>query len=495
MRRLLVAAGVTALALAGTAAPAAAAPAPGGAGLGDRYFPDYGNGGYDVSHYDIRLRYYPGEDRLTGTTTILATATSDLSSFDLDFILDTESVLVNNRPAGFARQGDHELVVTPSRTLSEGQAMTIVVQYSGVPSTKVAAGYTAWIRTPDGALAVGEPEEAWWWFPSNDHPSDKATFDVSVAVPDGVEVISNGVQPRNPTQELLGWTRWYWRSAQPQATYLASLAIGQYDITRDVTPDGIPVINAYSTSLPPAYDAAARASVERTAEIVAWESSVFGPWPFEAQGGVVAPPDTLGFALENQTRPNYSAAFFRAGANPYVIVHENAHQWFGDAVSVGQWRDIWLNEGFSSYAEWLWSEKQGEGTTDEIFDYLYAAEPAQFWTVPPGDPGAPRLFNGAVYDRGAMTLHRLRKLIGDDDFFTLLRTWVKRHRYDDATTARFIALAENISGRSLDDFFQTWLYTPAKPALAAAARSAAAPGVAPRSWAAIDGVHQLVREN
>ncbi|UQU68163.1 M1 family metallopeptidase [Couchioplanes caeruleus] len=495
MRRLLVATAATVLTLAGTAVPAAAAPAPGGAGLGDEYFPDYGNGGYDVSHYDIRLRYYPDQDRLTGTTTILATAEQDLSSFNLDFILDVASVKVNNRPATFVRQGDHELVVTPARTLSDGQAMTVVVQYSGVPSNKVAAGYTAWVRTPDGALAVGEPEEAWWWFPSNDHPSDKATFDVSVAVPDGVEVISNGVQPRNPTPEILGWTRWYWRSEKPQATYLASLAIGQYDITRDVTADGQPVINAYSKLLPEAFDAAARSSVERTAEITDWEATVFGPWPFEARGGVVAPPGTLGFALENQTRPNYSAAFFRGGSNTSVIVHENAHQWFGDSVSVAQWKEIWLNEGFASYAEWLWSEAQGEGTTDEIFDYLYATEPADFWTVEPGDPTAPLLFDNAVYDRGAMTLHQLRRTVGDDDFFEILRTWTAEHRYGNATTEEFIALSEKISGLQLDELFQTWLYTPSKPVLTgnqARALAAKTAVKAPKSWAQIKRTHELL---
>jgi aminopeptidase N len=487
VRRLLVAVTVTVLALAGTAAPAAAAPAPGGAGLGDQYFPDYGNSGYDVSHYDIRLRYYPDQDRLTGTTTILATAEQDLSSFNLDFILDVASIQVNNRPATFARQGDHELVVTPARTVAGGQALTVVVNYSGVPSNKVAEGFTAWIRTPDGAAAVGEPEEAWWWFPSNDHPSDKATFDVSVAVPDGVEVISNGVQPRNPTQELLGWTRWYWRSAKPQATYLAFITIGQYDITQDVTADGTPVINAYSQLLPEDFDAAARSSVERTAEITDWETTVFGPWPFTARGGVVTPPGTLGFALETQTRPNYSANFFRAGSNPYVVVHENAHQYFGDAVSVAQWKEIWLNEGFASYAEWLWSEKTGEGTADELFDFLYATEPDDFWTVLPGDPGATRVFDNAVYDRGAMTLHQLRKTVGDEDFFTILRTWVAEHKYGNGDTAQFIALAERISGLQLDDLFQTWLYTPEKPVPTSA--FAAKKVAEPKSLAKIEAVH------
>jgi len=322
LRRAFLAVTV-ALAVALTGAPAQAAAAPGAPGLGDPYFPDYGNGGYDVSHYDIRVRYHPGADVLTGTTTILARATEDLSAFNLDFVLNVTSIKVNGWTATYARQGDHELVVTAPRPIARSQFLTIVVQYEGVPSEVVAAGYTAWIKTDDGALAVGQPEIAWWWFPSNDHPRDKATFDISVLVPTGVEVLSNGIMPRAPRVEIPGWTRWSWRSARPMATYLAFMAIGQYEIVQDVAPNGQPVINAYSENLGE-YATSARASIERTSEIVAWAEGLFGPYPFEAQGGVAVAPATLGFALENQTRSVYAAEFFRRGSNPYVVVHENA---------------------------------------------------------------------------------------------------------------------------------------------------------------------------
>jgi aminopeptidase N len=495
---LVAIATASALILTGTATPALAAPVPGAPGVGDPYFPDYGNGGYDVSHYDIRLRYHPQTDLLTGTTTILATATSDLSSFNLDFLLDVTAVRVNGRLATSARTGDHELVVTPPRTVTKGQNLTIVVQYAGVPSSKVGAGYTAWTRTPDGALAVGQPEIAWWWFPSNDHPTDKATFDISVAVPDGVEVLSNGVMPRQPVRETLGVTRWSWRSTQPMATYLAFIAIGQYDIRTDTAPNGQPVINAYSTLLPAPLADAAKASIERTAEVVDWAETHFGPYPFEAQGGVVAPPNTLGFALENQTRPVYSSGFFTRGSNMSVVVHEQAHEWFGDSVAVAGWKDIWLNEGFASYAEWLWSDAQGEGTAQEIFDFLYASYPADspFWTVRPGDPGAPNIFDGAVYDRGAMTLHQLRLAIGDEDFFALVKQWAAAKKNGNATTAEFVALAEQVSGEQLDDLFTTWLFTPSRPELASVSAFAkrAAPKQ-PKSWPALRQSHDEVHRH
>ena len=498
MRRMFAAiAATTALTLVATPAAAWTAPTQGASGIGDSYFPDYGNGGYDVTHYDVRLRYDPKTDRLTGTTTILATAIQDLSAFNLDFLLDVTSIRVDNRVAAAVRQGDHELIVTPVRTISKGQKLTIVVQYAGVPSTKVGAGITAWVKTPDGALAVGQPEIAWWWFPSNDHPLDKATFDVSVSVPDGVEVISNGVMPRPPVRETLGWTRWSWRSTEPQATYLAFLAVGQYDIQTDTAPNGQQVINAYSTLLPQDFADAAKSSIGRTAEVVDWASGIFGPYPFEAQGGVVAPPDVLGFALENQTRPVYASGFFRRGSNMSVVVHEQAHQWYGDSVAVADWKHIWLNEGLASYAEWLWSQAQGDGTAQELFDFTYASHPADdpFWTVKPGDPGAATVFDNAVYNRGAMTLHQVRLAMGDPAFFDLLKRWHAEQKGGTGTTDEFVVLAEKISGMQLDDLFTTWLFTPSRPSLgqpsAFSAQAKAAP-TQPKSWAQIQESHALL---
>ncbi|MGC4805846.1 M1 family metallopeptidase [Micromonospora sp. DT233] len=487
--------------------PAAAAPTPGSPGAGDSYFPDYGNGGYDVDHYDVRLRYEPASDQLAGTATILARATQDLSRFNLDFVLGVQSVRVNGWAAQFAREGVHELAITAPRPIVKGQSLTIVVTYSGVPSTTRVNGYTAWKRTADGGMAVNEPESAWWWYPSNDHPSDKATWDVSVSVPTGVEVVSNGVQPRPPVVEAGNRTRWSWRSTSPGATYESFLVVGQYDIVTDTAPNGQPVVNAYSTTLGE-LGPAARASIERTAEVNEWASGLFGPYPFEAQGGVVGPLDGISFALETQTRPVYGSRFFRSGSNTYVVVHENAHQWFGASVSVADWRHIWLNEGFASYAEWLWSEAQGEGTAQELFDFTYASYPAddEFWQVRPGDPGADDIFAGAVYDRGAMALHQLRLAVGDEAFFRTLRQWTAAHRHGNGTTAQFQALAERVSGQELDTLFTTWLLTTGRPELPAAPAGAAAPttpagaagtpaGTAPaqpKSWTKIRDAHQLL---
>lgn len=442
-------------------APALAADAgPGAPGIGDEYFPGYGNGGYDVGHYDVQLRYQPDQDRLSGTTTVVAEPTQDLTSFNLDFALPPSSVKVNGQDAEFTQDGT-ELQVTPPEVLSEGSTATFVVEYSGIPSEVDGGEVSPWIRTGDGALAVGQPRISAWWFPGNDHPRDKATFDISVAVPEGTQVVSNGVN--TSTSTIGDWTTWKWRTTEPTATYLAFMAVGDYDINTREGAFGQQSITAYSAGLGE-LDGPARASVERTPEVLEFLSGLLGEYPVESQGGLVA-SEGLGFALENQTRPTYSPAFFRSGANTGVVVHENAHQWFGDSVSLDQWRDIWLNEGFSSYAEWLWSEHEGTGTAQELFDHYYAAHPADdpFWKVTPGDPGRENLFDEAVYDRGAMAVHALRNVIGDDALRDVVRTWVHIKRNSNGSVDELIDLAEQRTGRQLDRFFDAWLFTPAKP--------------------------------
>lgn len=460
--RVTVAAGA---AMACLATPVLAGSAgPGAAGVGDEYFPKAGNGGYDVSHYDIRVRYEPSQDRLQGTTTIVAEPTKDLTAFNLDFALDIDSVRVNGHAAEFERKGGTEVTVTPPETLPEGGLATFVVDYAGVPSSVDVGGANPWIRTRHGALAVGQPQIAEWWFPSSDHPADKATFDISVAVPNGTEALSNGVMTGR--SKLAGWTTWNWRMTEPSATYLAFLAIGQYEVHGGTGAFGQPMVTAYGNNLGK-FEGAAKASIERTPEVVEFLAGLFGEYPFTAQGGVVPLEENLRFALETQTRPVYSHLFFRSGANTSVVVHEYAHQWFGDSVALEEWRHIWLNEGFATYSEWLWSEAQGTGTAQQLFDHYYSSIPADdpFWQVKPGDPGAENLFAGAVYTRGAMTMHALRNRIGEQGLLDVVRTWAEKKQHGNATIAEFVALTERRSGQQLDAFFDKWLFTSGKPAV------------------------------
>jgi aminopeptidase N len=469
----------------------------GAPGVGDDYYPLYGNGGYDVARYLLKLSYDPATDRLVGVATITARATEKLCRFNLDFQgLTVRSVVVDGRKARWARSQDHELTVTPRHNLKEGRRFTTVVRYDGVPRTQIDLSVPeeplpyGWIHTDDGAVVVSEPEGSANWFPLNDHPTDKAAFTFVVTVPAGLEAISNGRLVGRRTHGHR--TTWVWDAPDPMAPYLATATIGQFDLHRYRTPDGLRMYDAVDPDLygqpadpqdpaSPSLGEIADGSLARQGEILDFLSEQFGPYPFSTGGGIVDDAPDLFFALENQTRSIYPGSVFTDPVNgDLFVVHENAHQWFGDSVALAEWKHMWLNEGFATYAEWLWGEREGLGTTQEVFDFFYNDLPADdpFWDVVIGDPGIPFLFNGAVYVRGAMALQVLRNQVGDRDFFRILRAWAARRAGGNGTTGQFIALAERISGEQLDNLFDAWLFTAGKPTSAVATGTTA---LAPRT--------------
>ncbi|MEU4420270.1 M1 family metallopeptidase [Actinoplanes sp. NPDC024001] len=462
----LVLAVSTSVVLAGVPAGAAVRPGtPGSAGVGDPYYPLDGNGGYDVKHYDLAVTYAPATDALAGTVKIRARATQHLSAFNLDLDgLTIRSVTVDGRPATWSRAGT-EVTVTPRRSLSRGESFDTRIVYDGVPKViqDPDLGDGGAFTTDDGVIILGEPDVAQAWFPSNDHPSDKASFSIALTVPKDLQAISNGTPAGRSSAK--GWTTWRWQQREPMATYLAMAAIGRFDVT-SYQKNGIRFVDAIDPALPPAtYERAAK-SFARQPEIIDFLSGYFGPYPLRSAGGVVDANGQWGYALETQGRPIYTPQNFRTQEGGYrIIVHELAHQWYGNSLTLDRWRDIWLNEGFASYAEWLWSEHEGLATVQESFEEAYATPAtSSLWQAKVADPGPPNLFIGAVYDRGAMTLHALRLTVGDRDFFRILRSWAQLNRNDNVTTEGFIAHAERVSGRDLDALFTAWLYTPSKPA-------------------------------
>jgi len=455
--RLLGLATAVASAFVIAAAPGASHGAP---GIGDPYFPDLGNGGFDALHYDLGVTYNPDTDVLDGSTTLTAKATQNLSSFDLDLQkLTVDSVRVNGRKAQFNRSAD-ELVINPAARLPKGKRFEVTVDYHGVPEPLsgpiVFGSQYGWMKTDDGVFVACEPNAASSWFPSSDHPSDKATYDIRIDAPKGLTGVSNGLLVDSHTKGNRSY--FHWRESKPMATYLATATIGKFNVQQGRTPGGIPIYVAIDPVLPAGpvnvYDV--------TAAATDYWSKLFGPYPFEETGAIVDNMPQAGFSLEVQSKPAYSAV-----RNQSTIVHELAHQWFGDEVSVEQWKNVWLNEGFATYAQWLWDEHLGTHTTRDDFVSAYNARPATsgFWTNKVDDPQRDTMFGDNVYTRGAMTLEVLRETIGDKAFFKLLPAWTKEHRYGNGTTEQFEALAEKISHKNLDDLFRTWLESPTRPAL------------------------------
>ena len=557
----------------------------GSSGIGDPYYPLLGNSGYDVQHYTLDLDLDVADGSIgAGVATIEAVALDDLCAFNLDFLgLEIDALTVDGEPAGFSRHGG-ELTVDPAATLESGQPFIAEIAYHGKPLGNAAPtigglvlevlggifGFGAAAQKPNPEegeqygsgwwsgremiFVAGEPAGAESWYPVNGHPADKATYSLRLTVPEPYAVVANGTLTETIASE--GGTTTVWESRDPVASYLVTLHAGRLDVAVSEGPDGLPIRTAFAESISPGQ----RTMFDRLPEMLAYFETVFGPYPFESVGGTVVGAPIL-FALETQTLPIYgelplSGATLTSeerDAMETLVAHETAHQWFGNTVTPLRWQDIWLNEGFATYAQILWLEhSQGVVARNHQIARMYAfqtalnpfQDPAQlaaldagdviagyqqfsrrflgtttnkdflnnyrtglgaaleadletisgkeglaqlaalgvdeaiFPGVAPrtGDPGAANLFSPTVvYERGALTLHALRLQVGDEAFFAVLREWTGHFHNGNATTEDFVALAEEVSGESLDAFFAAWLSEPGLPELPSGRAAEAAP--------------------
>ena len=459
---VLLALGLAPAAASGAAPAAAKArPAPGATGGGDPYFPRQGNGGYDVSSYRLAVGYTPQTKRLTGTAVISARATQSLSRFSLDLRrnLTVTSVRVDGRAARFAQPAAlvQELVITPRHALRDRHRFEVRVTYAGTaaPVTDPDGSLDGFIPTDDGAFVASEPQGSPTWFPVNDTPRDKATYRISVTVPQGLVAVSNGDLLGHRTRA--GKTTWDYRLDRPVSSYLITAGIGRFTLTTGRTPLGVP----YLIAVDPREAAKAAPVLAKLPAALDWLTRTYGRYPFGQSGAIVDHAPNVGYALETATRPVFDRA-----PDLSTLVHELAHQWYGDDVTLSQWRDIWLNEGFAEFSSWYYDETHGgDSTATHLADLL--AKPASDtdeWNPPPGNPGSGAgIFAGSVYDRGAGTLAALRQKVGDRTFFTIMRGWLRQHPYGNATVGQFTAYAERVARRDLTPFFRTWLYQPGKP--------------------------------
>ena len=420
-------------------------------GVGDPFYPQMGNTGYDSLHYTIDLNVDVERNFIDGTSTLEAQATENLSAFNLDFHgLNISTVTVNDSRADFKRVAD-ELIVTPAEALPQGQTFSVVVAYSGVPDPVVDASFPSdgigWVYDQTTIFVISEPSGAMNWYPVNNHPTDKAAYTFEITVPEPYVVAANGLLIGETDN---GDTKTYlWEATTPMASYLATVNIGMFQVVTEEGPSGLPIRNYFSAE----NLAEATAATSMTSDMIAYYSDKFGPYPFEAYGILVIPQD-IGFALEDQTL----SIFGQDMLDELTVAHELSHQWFGDSITLKAWEDIWLNEGFATYAEALWIEHtEGKESADQYMRDIYDQITADQLTAP-GTPRVEELFGESVYYRGGWILHALRTQVGDETFFKILHEYYARYAGKSAGTEDFIAVAGEISGQDLKSFFDDWLF-------------------------------------
>ncbi|WP_073228193.1 MULTISPECIES: M1 family metallopeptidase [unclassified Streptomyces] len=458
------------LATASATLVAAALPAPEPLGIGDRLFPELGNPGYDVLAYDIALTYHGSNtEPLDAVTTIRARTTAPLDRINLDFARGAvQDVEVNGQSVDFGSERE-DLVLQAPRRLPAGVPLNITVRHTSDPRGSGDDG--GWVRTADGLAMANQADAAHRVFPSNDHPSDKAYFTFRITAPHRLTAVAAGLPVKKARHGSS--TTWTYRTEHPMATELAQVSIGSSAVAHRTGPHGLPVRDV----VPAADREKLEPWLERTPAHLEWMEQRVGRYPFETYGVLVA-DSPIGFALETQTLSLFGKTFFTEPAYPRwyvdsVMVHELAHQWFGNSVSPASWSDLWLNEGHATWYEARYAEERGGPTLERRMREAYKLSDG--WRADGGPPAHPHgpapgqklsLFRPVVYDGGALVLYALRQEIGARAFERLERTWVRAHRDSTASTADFTRLASGIAGRDLTAFLDGWLYgkkTPPMP--------------------------------
>ncbi len=429
--------------------------------VADETFPGLGDPRIDVSHYDVTVRADPDDPAISGRTeiTLAATTAEPLADFSLDLRGPLPDVItVDGVTADFGGL-EQELMIYPATPLEPGADTTVVIEYSGQPVTTEFPSLgtpVGWQADESGGwFTMSEPDGTATWTPVNGHPSDKATWTITLDTPKDQVGVANG---RLTSRDVAGDRRlWVWEQDQPMASYLVLAAIGDYDLVERQGPDDIEVVLAFPSKLPKAD----RKGFDRLDDILEFFSDTFGAYPDDDAGAIVVEAD-LGLALETQTRPLFGLDAVGDG-EVWALAHELAHQWFGDAVTPSDWTDLWLNEGFATYADWLWLEHDGDGDLDDRVDRVLRANADRKLAVL--SPDAAGTFATVVYERGALALHALRLEVGDDAFFAILRRWYREYGGDTATTADFVALASDEAGEDVGPLLDDWLRSPDQPDL------------------------------
>lgn len=426
-------------------------------GLGDSFYPYLGNGGYDVLHYEIDLDIDPVANTIQALTTITAQATEELPAFNLDLSgLTVESVEVDGTGAEFSRYRT-ELAVVPADTLAAGIEFVTEVSYSGTPETIFDRGVPfarlGWYHRDNVIYTVNEPSGSMTWFPANNHPTDKATFEIRLTVPEPFTAAATGVLAEQAG--INGYTTTTWQMDDPMATYLAAVYVGDFERVESAPADG-PLIRDY---VPRADPEGVVDALSITPEVIRYFESLLGPYPYDVYGTIVMPFD-LGFALENQTLSVHGLDTI----DPFTVSHEVAHQWLGNSSTLDDWRDIWLHEGFATYLSYMYLAEYHGADLDlqmaEQHGYM-----AQAVGPAPLEIEHSELFDQSVYLRGALTLHALRQFAGDTVFAEILRAHYQQSAHRNTNTGEFLDVVTQLAGGDAAELVESWLREDPIPAL------------------------------
>lgn len=420
-----------------------------------QYMQNSGDVRYEVEHYRLDLDYTPRTNRLEGTATLRIHVLEETSVIRLDLIgLKVTKVRVDGWLHKRVKQSQKHTQINFDQPLAVNHAVEIAIEYSGRPApTRSKWGQIGWEELDNGALVASQPTGAPTWFPCNDRVDNRATYEAHFACDQDFVVAMTGVP--GPVSSQAGKRTWTFTSSVPTATYLVAVHVGEY--REYALGDGR--ILTPASQWPRVRDAFAP-MVEMKALFEEW----FGPYPQEDLTTVVT-AETLEIPLEAQGMATFGRNHC-AKVEQRLLAHELAHQWFGNSVGIRRWPDIWLNEGFACFAEWLWSDHSGGLTLVQQAERHYTELVRKQQDLVIGDPGERDLFDDRVYKRGALLLVTLLQTLGMDVFRTIMWRWATNNRHQLVTTEQFIALVGELSEVKSDSaLWREWLYEAPVPPL------------------------------
>lgn len=424
----------------------------------DSVYPAVGDPDVDALLYDLDLTWDPQGKRLTGESTVTFRATRTAPRFQLDLgaPLEVGEVTLDGEAVRAVHRGKNLVVRAPVKA---DQRYELSVGYAGTPrpapapTTRSDFSTTGFTVTDTGEVwTMQEPYGAYTWYPVNDQPSDKALYDITVHAPARWTGIANGHLTELSAED--DGTTTSWQLTEPAASYLVTLAIGDYAHRSDTTESGLRV--DYWT---PRGAVTGLDGLQTAAASVDWIESKLGPYPFESLGLVVTESQS---AMETQT-------MVTLGNNAYVlspqtIAHELVHQWYGDQVSPSDWRDVWLNEGMTMLMQWIYQdEHEIQPLRDSVRNARFADQGLRDDYGPPGDYD-PRQFGGSnIYTTPALMWNELRVELGDDEFYRIATAWLAAHDNTSVTREQVFEHWEKETGRELSAFFDAWITGPRTP--------------------------------